>query len=186
MYMYHCSPFTKYQHFKDSMISTYLIVLPVLCTNVLDYCLHFFPPPAPIPQRYLALDDRVAWAYFEFTEELLSGETIEEWITLNGKQGDGQEGTINVILSFTVSFYKDLYMHVHVTISHPLTRLYNYDQKLIELAWTLLCVCTLHKKEAKISDLSIYYTITTSACTYMCTCSVRVVYSATKQESKTF
>lgn len=53
-------------------------------------------------QRYLALDDRVAWAYFEFTEELLSGETIEEWITLNGKQGDGQEGTINVILSFTV------------------------------------------------------------------------------------
>ena len=61
----------------------------------------------------------MAWAYFEFTEELLSGETIEEWITLNGKQGDGQEGTINVILSFTVSFYKDLYMHV--IISHPLT-----------------------------------------------------------------
>lgn len=57
-------------------------------------------------QRYLALDDRVAWAYFEFTEELLSGETIEEWITLNGKQGDGQEGTMNVILSFTVgAFY---------------------------------------------------------------------------------
>ena len=54
------------------------------------------------PQRYLALDDRIAWAYFEFTEELLSGETVEEWITLNGKQGDGQEGTINVILSFTV------------------------------------------------------------------------------------
>ena len=56
-------------------------------------------------QRYLALDDRVAWAYFEFTEELLSGETIEEWITLNGKQGDGQEGTMNVILSFTVWVY---------------------------------------------------------------------------------
>ena len=64
---------------------------------VLIYCLQFF-----LSQRYLALDDRVAWAYFEFTEELLSGETIEEWITLNGKQGDGQEGTINVILSFTV------------------------------------------------------------------------------------
>ena len=53
-------------------------------------------------QRYLALDDRVAWAYFELTEELLSGETIEDWVTLNGKQGDGQEGTINIILSFTV------------------------------------------------------------------------------------
>ena len=61
-------------------------------------------------QRYLALDDRIAWAYFEFTEELLNGETVEEWITLNGKQGDGQEGTINVILSFTVSL--QLLLHV--------------------------------------------------------------------------
>ena len=56
-----------------------------------------------ISQRYLALDDRVAWAYFEFPEDLFSGETVEEWVALNGKLGEGQEGNVNIILSFTVS-----------------------------------------------------------------------------------
>ena len=64
-------------------------------------------PPSPFPihcitQRYLALDDRIAWAYYEFSTDLLSGETIEEWVALSGKQGEGQEGNINIILSFTV------------------------------------------------------------------------------------
>jgi len=52
-------------------------------------------------ERYLALDDRVAWAYFEFPEDLFNGETVEEWVALSGKQGEGQEGNINIILSFT-------------------------------------------------------------------------------------
>ena len=56
-----------------------------------------------ILQRYLALDDRVAWAYFEFPEDLFNGETVEEWVLLNGKLGEGQEGNVNIILSFTVS-----------------------------------------------------------------------------------
>ena len=56
-----------------------------------------------IIQRYLALDDRVAWAYFEFPEDLFNGETVEEWVALNGKLGEGQEGNVNIILSFTVS-----------------------------------------------------------------------------------
>lgn len=65
-------------------------------------------PPLPlstpylVTQRYLALDDRIAWAYYEFSTDLLSGETIEEWVALSGKQGEGQEGNINIILSFTV------------------------------------------------------------------------------------
>lgn len=56
----------------------------------------------PFFQRYLALDERIAWAYFEFPEDLFNGETVEEWVPLNGKQGEGQEGNINIILSFTV------------------------------------------------------------------------------------
>ena len=44
----------------------------------------------------------MAWAYYELTEEVLSGETVEEWIPLSGKQGEGLEGDINVILSFHV------------------------------------------------------------------------------------
>ena len=54
-------------------------------------------------QRVVTLDDRIAWAHYEFTDELLNGDTVEEWINLSGKQGDDKEGVINVILSFTVS-----------------------------------------------------------------------------------
>lgn len=50
-------------------------------------------------ERYLALDDRVAWAHFEFPEDLFNGETVEEWVQLNGRQGNGEEGNINIILS---------------------------------------------------------------------------------------
>ncbi len=59
-------------------------------------------PSPPIPQRYLALDDRVAWAHFEFPEDLFNGETVEEWVPLNGRQGNGEEGNINIILSLQV------------------------------------------------------------------------------------
>ena len=51
-------------------------------------------------QRYLALDDRVAWAYYQFPSDMFNGETVKDWVVLSGKQGEGQEG---IILSFTVS-----------------------------------------------------------------------------------
>ena len=52
-------------------------------------------------ERYLAVDDRIAWGYYEFPEDLFNGETVEEWIPLSGRQGDNQEGNINLIFSFT-------------------------------------------------------------------------------------
>ena len=58
-----------------------------------------------IIQRYLSLDDRVAWAYYEFPEDVFNGETVEEWVPLTGKQGEGLEGNVNIILSFTVSSF---------------------------------------------------------------------------------
>ena len=61
----------------------------------------------------MTLDDRIAWAHYEFTDELLNGETVEEWITLSGKQGDDKEGVINVILSFSVS---QLYTYRHICV----------------------------------------------------------------------
>lgn len=66
-----------------------------------------FPNPAFdstfLFQRYLSLDDRVAWGYFEFTEDVFSGETVEEWVPLTGKQGNEKEGNVNIILSLQVS-----------------------------------------------------------------------------------
>ncbi len=69
-------------------------------------------------QRYLALDDRVAWAYYEFHEDLFKGETVEDWVPLSGKMGEGQEGNINVILSLqasTVESPQALLGHLSVT-----------------------------------------------------------------------
>ena len=51
----------------------------------------------------VTLDDRIAWAHYEFSDELMNGETVEEWISLSGKQGDDKEGVINIIFSFSVS-----------------------------------------------------------------------------------
>lgn len=84
----------------------YFVVYYAYSPPFLPPSLHH-PPSTPytvcgITQRYLALDDRIAWAYYEFSTDLLSGETIEEWVALSGKQGEGQEGNINIILSFTV------------------------------------------------------------------------------------
>ncbi|XP_074595495.1 toll-interacting protein-like [Brevipalpus obovatus] len=46
-------------------------------------------------------DEKVAWAEHTIPPQIFDGETVESWITLNGKQGDGKEGTICIILSFT-------------------------------------------------------------------------------------
>ena len=90
--------------------------LVILCTvlNIISYS-HV--------QRYLALDDRVAWVYYQFPSDMFNGETVEEWVALSGKQGEGQEGNINIILLFTVRTVAQitlytifLHMYVHTYI----------------------------------------------------------------------
>jgi toll-interacting protein len=75
-------------------------------------------------ERYLALDDRVAWAYFQFPSDMFNGETMEEWVALSGKQGEGQEGNVNIILSFTpappaVSYQMGAYGNQPVSMAPP-------------------------------------------------------------------
>ena len=45
----------------------------------------------------------IAWVLYKIPEKTFKGETVEEWIDLNGKQGDGKEGQICIVTSFTVS-----------------------------------------------------------------------------------
>ncbi|KAJ0172551.1 hypothetical protein K1T71_011690 [Dendrolimus kikuchii] len=48
------------------------------------------------------MDELIAWAHINIPTAVLNGETHEDWYPLNGKQGDGLEGMINLVLSYSV------------------------------------------------------------------------------------
>lgn len=50
------------------------------------------------------MDELIAWGQITIPTNVLQGETHEDWYPLNGKQGDGVEGMINLVLSYTVCF----------------------------------------------------------------------------------
>lgn len=50
------------------------------------------------------MDELIAWAEIKIPDAVLRGETHEDWYTLSGKQGEGVEGMIDLVLSFTVWF----------------------------------------------------------------------------------
>ncbi|XP_045453703.1 toll-interacting protein-like [Melitaea cinxia] len=48
------------------------------------------------------MDELIAWTHITIPQAVLNGETHEDWYPLNGKQGDGMEGMINLVLSYSV------------------------------------------------------------------------------------
>ncbi|XP_063831860.1 toll-interacting protein-like [Ostrinia nubilalis] len=48
------------------------------------------------------MDELIAWSHITIPQAVLNGETHEDWYPLNGKQGDGVEGMINLVLSYSV------------------------------------------------------------------------------------
>lgn len=55
-------------------------------------------------ERSFTVDELIAWTQITIPQQVLSGETHEDWYLLDGKQGEGQEGMINIVLSYTVRF----------------------------------------------------------------------------------
>ncbi|KAK9870991.1 hypothetical protein WA026_009952 [Henosepilachna vigintioctopunctata] len=49
------------------------------------------------------MDELIAWSTIVIPQQVLAGETHEDWYPLTGKQGEGVEGMINLVLSYTVS-----------------------------------------------------------------------------------
>lgn len=47
-----------------------------------------------------SMDELIAWAELRIPQSVLRGETLEEWYPLSGKQGEGLEGSIDMVMSF--------------------------------------------------------------------------------------
>ncbi|KAL4233058.1 hypothetical protein ACF0H5_007744 [Mactra antiquata] len=52
-------------------------------------------------EKSFTSDDRVAWSHVTIPNAALNGETVDEWFPLSGKQGEGREGTLNLVITFT-------------------------------------------------------------------------------------
>ncbi|KAF5301461.1 hypothetical protein FQA39_LY02190 [Lamprigera yunnana] len=54
-------------------------------------------------ERSFTTDELIANATITIPQQVLNGETHEDWYPLNGKLGDGLEGMINIVLSYNVA-----------------------------------------------------------------------------------
>lgn len=51
-------------------------------------------------ERSFTDDECIAWSRIELPRPIFNGETVDEWYPLSGRQGEAQEGLVNLVLSF--------------------------------------------------------------------------------------
>ena len=54
-------------------------------------------------ERSFTIDELIAWTTITIPQQVLKGETHEDWYPLTGRLGDGLEGMINVVLSYSAT-----------------------------------------------------------------------------------
>ncbi|CAG9534084.1 unnamed protein product [Cercopithifilaria johnstoni] len=52
-------------------------------------------------EKAFTADECIAWAHIILPNGIFGGEVIDDWYQLSGQQGEGKEGVINLIISFT-------------------------------------------------------------------------------------
>ena len=56
-------------------------------------------------EHTLTADERIAHAEYVLTDEALQGKFVDTWVPLNGRQGEGKEGSINITVYITPTPY---------------------------------------------------------------------------------
>jgi len=51
-------------------------------------------------ERAFTTDERIAWAHVKIADQVFANETTDDWYALSGQLGDGQEGMVNLQMSF--------------------------------------------------------------------------------------
>uniref|UniRef100_A0A915B5U4 Toll-interacting protein n=1 Tax=Parascaris univalens TaxID=6257 RepID=A0A915B5U4_PARUN len=52
-------------------------------------------------ERAFTVDECIAWAHIVLPNGVFNGEIIDDWYQLSGQQGDGKEGAVNLVVSFS-------------------------------------------------------------------------------------
>ncbi|CAD1471623.1 unnamed protein product, partial [Heterotrigona itama] len=95
-----CSNGAKNPHWNK--VIQWCVIFVTLAIN------HYLPPG--VSQIYVeiydecsfVMDELIAWGHIDIPSQVLQkGETHEDWYMLSGKQGDNQEGMINLVFSYT-------------------------------------------------------------------------------------
>lgn len=60
------------------------------------------------------MDDRVAWTEVPIPDSVFRGETHDDWYALSGRQGEGIEGMIQLVFSFTTLAQTPAYIYQSV------------------------------------------------------------------------
>lgn len=59
-------------------------------------------------EHTITADERIAQAEYSLPEEALQGKFVDTWIPLNGRQGEGKEGSINITVYITSTPYSPM------------------------------------------------------------------------------
>lgn len=72
------------------------------------------------------MDELIAWGHIEIPPQVIQkGETHEDWYMLSGKQGENQEGMINLVFSYTVQTMNIIHLIILIVLISLALYIYN-------------------------------------------------------------